>query len=91
MLENLTIALEPEAVSIYCQFMKFFKEDASCPAFDVLKSGTKYMVVDLGGNNNYTIQAQSYIYDIVCFSYEHNYPVVLRHHFILRFIVLKEV
>lgn len=52
MLENLTIALEPEAVSIYCQFMKFFKEDASCPAFDVLKSGTKYMVVDLGGTSS---------------------------------------
>lgn len=90
MLENLTIALEPEAVSTYCQYM-CFKEDASCPAFDVLKSGTKYMVVDLGGNNNYTIQAQSYIYDIVCFNYEHNYPVVLRHHLILRFFALKEV
>lgn len=48
--ENLTIALEPEAVSMFCQYMKYSKEDASCLSLDILESETKYMVVDLGGN-----------------------------------------
>lgn len=48
-MENLTIALEPEAASIYCQYLKFAKEDTSSPALGVVKAGTKYMVVDLGG------------------------------------------
>lgn len=55
MLENLIIVLELEVVLIYCQFMKFFKEDVLCFVFDVLKLGIKYMVVDFGGNNNYII------------------------------------
>nr|XP_034300194.1 heat shock 70 kDa protein 12A [Crassostrea gigas] len=47
--ENLTIALEPEAASIYCQYLKVAKEDTSSPVLGVVKPGTKYMVVDLGG------------------------------------------
>lgn len=49
-LKNMTIVLEPEAVSMYCQYIRFFKEDASYSSLDILKSGTEYMVVDLGGN-----------------------------------------
>lgn len=49
--KNLTIALEPEAVSMYCQYIRFSKEDASYASLDVLESGTKYMLVDLGGNS----------------------------------------
>uniref|UniRef100_A0A8W8L7E4 Uncharacterized protein n=1 Tax=Magallana gigas TaxID=29159 RepID=A0A8W8L7E4_MAGGI len=45
----LTIALESEAASTYCQYLKFAKGDTSSPTLDVLKSGTKYMLVDLGG------------------------------------------
>lgn len=47
--ENLTIALEPEAASIYCQYLKFAKEETSSPTLGVVEPGTKYMVVDLGG------------------------------------------
>lgn len=41
------MVLEPEAVSMYCQYLKFTKEDAS---LDILEAGTNYIVVDLGGN-----------------------------------------
>lgn len=47
----MTVALEPEAASIYCQYLKFAKGKryTSSPTLGVLKPGTKYMVVDLGG------------------------------------------
>lgn len=50
--EILRVALEQEAASVYCQYLKFAKgkRDTSSPNLDVLKPGTKYMVVDLGGD-----------------------------------------
>ncbi|XP_052674110.1 heat shock 70 kDa protein 12A-like [Crassostrea angulata] len=47
--DNLTIALEPEAASIYCQYLKIAKEDTLSPSLGVVTPGTKYMVTDLGG------------------------------------------
>lgn len=47
--DNLAIALEPEAASIYCQYLSFAKENTSYPSL----SDTKYMVVDLGGENSH--------------------------------------
>ena len=48
---NLTLALEPEAASLYCRYIPTFQsgvhEDVG--TFDIFKPKTKYMVVDLGG------------------------------------------
>ncbi|XP_048777351.2 heat shock 70 kDa protein 12A-like isoform X1 [Ostrea edulis] len=46
--EHLIIALEPEAASIYCQYLHIAKEDTSSAVLGVVKPGTKFMVVDLG-------------------------------------------
>nr|XP_034300209.1 heat shock 70 kDa protein 12A-like [Crassostrea gigas] len=48
--EYLTIVLESEAASIYCQYLKFAKDDASSPVLGVVKPGTKYMLVHLGSS-----------------------------------------
>lgn len=45
--DNLTIALEPEAASMYCQYVA--KEDTLSPTLGVVKPGTKYILIDLGG------------------------------------------
>ena len=42
----LRIALEPEAASIYVQFLPIEREHQG---FAMTKTGTKYMVVDIGG------------------------------------------
>lgn len=47
--EHLIIALEPEAASIYCQHLHFENRDLSATTLGVVKPGTDYMVVDLGG------------------------------------------
>lgn len=44
--EQLSICLEPEAASIYCQHLPTEKMDSS---FTSSAHGTKYMVIDLGG------------------------------------------
>lgn len=48
---QLDIALEPEAASIYCHMMHLdeIQRDNKTESF-TRKSGVKYMVVDLGGN-----------------------------------------
>ncbi|XP_060070185.1 heat shock 70 kDa protein 12A-like [Ylistrum balloti] len=47
---QLSIALEPEAASIYCQNLPVERAGAGNESFlKVAKSGTKYMVLDLGG------------------------------------------
>ncbi|CAC5406609.1 unnamed protein product [Mytilus coruscus] len=46
---NLIVALEPEAASIFCQYLQTEKKDCSEPGFTVTAEGTEYMVVDLGG------------------------------------------
>ncbi|XP_062582369.1 heat shock 70 kDa protein 12A-like [Saccostrea cucullata] len=47
--ENLKIALEPEAASIYCQLMHLESDDNSKFFLAGQKVGAKYMVLDLGG------------------------------------------
>ena len=47
--DRLVIALEPEAASLYCMYLPVEK-DSENSTFGVFKSGSKYMVVDAGGN-----------------------------------------
>lgn len=47
--KQLKIALEPEAASIYCQYLPIEKLKGAEKGFTVSKTGTKYMVIDLGG------------------------------------------
>ena len=42
----LVIALEPEAASVYVQHLPIERQESS---FAMTKTGTKYMVVDIGG------------------------------------------
>ncbi|XP_063413738.1 heat shock 70 kDa protein 12B-like isoform X2 [Mytilus trossulus] len=47
---QLTIALEPEAASIYCQELRTDRENKTNITFsETIKKGMKYVVVDLGG------------------------------------------
>ncbi|XP_076076072.1 heat shock 70 kDa protein 12A-like [Mytilus galloprovincialis] len=46
---NLLLCLEPEAASIYCQYLPTDKLTGIEPGFTMAKPGTKYMIVDLGG------------------------------------------
>ena len=46
------IALEPEAASLYCMHLPV-QRDGENSTFGVFKSGSKYMVVDAGGNVNF--------------------------------------
>jgi len=43
------LALEPEAASIYCQYVPVQKYSARSDMSQLAIPGTKYMVVDLGG------------------------------------------
>ncbi|XP_076071643.1 heat shock 70 kDa protein 12A-like [Mytilus galloprovincialis] len=47
--EQLLIALEPEAASIYCQFLAINKERNLSDGFQITDIGTKYMILDVGG------------------------------------------
>lgn len=47
--DNLLIALEPEAASIYCQYLPTEKLNGADEGFTMSEVGTKYMIVDLGG------------------------------------------
>ncbi|XP_053395912.1 heat shock 70 kDa protein 12B-like [Mercenaria mercenaria] len=44
--ENLTLALEPEAASVFCRHLPVNKEQSSLAS---MRAGTKYMVLDAGG------------------------------------------
>lgn len=46
---NLFIALEPEAASIYCQYLPTEKLRGAEADFQMSTAGTRYMIVDLGG------------------------------------------
>ncbi|KAL4230259.1 hypothetical protein ACF0H5_010645 [Mactra antiquata] len=46
---NLSIALEPEAASVYCKFLPSHQLSESSASQSMFKPGVKYMVVDLGG------------------------------------------
>ena len=54
------IALEPEAASIYCQYLPTEKLKGAERRFSMAEEGTQYMVVDNGGTYNDAI----YIYSI---------------------------
>jgi hypothetical protein len=43
------IALEPEAASIYCQYLPTEKLKGAERGFSMSEAGTQYMVVDNGG------------------------------------------
>lgn len=47
--DTLLLALEPEAASIYCQYLPTEKLTGIEPGFTMSEPGTKYMIVDLGG------------------------------------------
>ncbi|CAC5400312.1 unnamed protein product [Mytilus coruscus] len=47
--EKLLLALEPEAASIYCQYLPTKQLFGADPELVVAAVGTKYMVVDIGG------------------------------------------
>ncbi|XP_076111559.1 heat shock 70 kDa protein 12A-like [Mytilus galloprovincialis] len=47
--ESLKIALEPEAASIFCQYLPTKKLHGADEGFTMTEPGAKYMVVDLGG------------------------------------------
>ncbi|XP_052068180.1 heat shock 70 kDa protein 12A-like [Mytilus californianus] len=47
--DNLLLALEPEAASIYCQYLPTEKFTGIEPGFTMSEPGTKYMIVDIGG------------------------------------------
>lgn len=46
----LRIALEPEAASVFCEQLPLEKLGGASEGFDISKPGTKYMLIDLGGN-----------------------------------------
>ena len=46
------IALEPEAASIYCQYLPTEKLKGAERRFSMAEEGTQYMVVDNGGTYN---------------------------------------
>ena len=49
--KQLSIALEPETASIYCQYLNLSRKKGEDGAsfLDKAEEGTKFMVVDLGG------------------------------------------
>lgn len=49
--EKLAIALEPEAASIFCQKLKADRIETGSDFSETVKSGMKYMVIDLGGKD----------------------------------------
>lgn len=50
--EQLLIALEPEAASIYCQYLPTEKLAGAEKGFSMSEEGTQYMVVDNGGGTS---------------------------------------
>ena len=60
------MALEPEAASIYCQHLHLEKDDVTDDRFmQDVKAGTKYMVVDLGGEFSFISIVLSKINNLV--------------------------
>ena len=48
------IVLESEAASVYCQYMGLREDIVTKDPFKerIMKTGFKFMVIDLGGNSN---------------------------------------
>lgn len=47
--DQLVLALEPEAASIYCQHLEIERSKSSAEGFQMFEPGTKYIVLDVGG------------------------------------------
>ena len=47
---NLSIALEPEAASVYCKYLPSHQLTQEQMSRSMFQPNAKYMVVDLGGN-----------------------------------------
>lgn len=50
--KNLTIALEPEAASMYCkkiQLVKLSEAKSDKEGFDIFSPGNQYLILDAGG------------------------------------------
>ncbi|XP_052083294.1 heat shock 70 kDa protein 12B-like isoform X6 [Mytilus californianus] len=47
--ENLLLALEPEAASIYCQYLPTDKLNGADEGFSMAEVGPQYMIIDVGG------------------------------------------
>lgn len=47
--DQLVLALEPEAASIYCQHLEIERGTSTTEGFQMSKPGTKYIVLDVGG------------------------------------------
>lgn len=52
--DQLTIALEPEAASIYCHALRLEVDKKENKMLQTIKSGMKFMVIDLGGRFFFT-------------------------------------
>lgn len=54
--KQLSLALEPETASIYCQQLQQTRQtdEGGASFLDVAETGTKFMVVDLGGKKQDT-------------------------------------
>ena len=50
---QIIIALEPEATSVYCNYLKTVRPSDISKVFQEPLPGTKYMVVDIGGIMQY--------------------------------------
>ena len=61
---QLLIALEPEAASIYCQYLPTEKLKGTERGFSMSEEGTQYMVVHNGGKHN-DLYIYIYSFDIV--------------------------
>ena len=52
--DQLMIALEPEAASLYCKYLPLEKfEESDGPGLDAFSPGWRYLVLDAGGKENY--------------------------------------
>lgn len=47
--DNLTIALEPEAASMYCKKIQFVKLKEPKAEFQIFSPGNQYLILDAGG------------------------------------------
>ena len=53
---NLSIALEPEAASVYCKYLPIDQLAGADRDAKLFTPGSKYMVIDLGGKSKSVFQ-----------------------------------
>jgi hypothetical protein len=54
--DQLQIALEPEAASLFCKYVPIEKMAGSEKGFNVFSTGSTYIVLDAGGISKYIFQ-----------------------------------